>query len=75
MLVVAPADSAEVEYFGGVSEVVPTTERGAIEAALARLTADGDYAATLAQKGLQLIRRSHSRDALERVFLSRFREG
>ncbi len=75
VLVVAPADSAEVEYFGGVSEVVPTTERGAIEAALARLTADGDYAATLAQKGLQLIRRSHSRDALERVFLSRFREG
>ncbi len=73
VLLVTPPYSAEVEYFGGVTHAVMTTERGAIEAALGRLTADAAYTADLSRRGADLVEREHSLEALDRVFLRHFR--
>jgi glycosyltransferase involved in cell wall biosynthesis len=74
VLVISPPYSAEIDYFAGVTHVLQSVERGAVEAALARLTGEPEYREELTRRGLELVRKRHSPEALERVFLSRFRE-
>jgi glycosyltransferase involved in cell wall biosynthesis len=75
VLVVSPPYTAEIDYFGGVTHVVPTPDRAAFEAAVRKLVRDHDYAADLARRGQDLVRRRHSPEALDQAFLRHFRGG
>jgi hypothetical protein len=75
VLVVAPAYSAEVDYFGGVTHVVPSTDRETFAAAVRRLVEDTAYVEQLTADGQEFVRRRHGPQALEKVFLRHFRKG
>jgi hypothetical protein len=70
---VSPRYSAEVDYFGGATEVVDRLDRDALEAAVRRLTCDSAHADSLVRRGRELVEREHSMDSLERKFLCHFR--
>lgn len=74
VLVVAPDYTAEVDYFGGVTHVVPSVEREAFAGALRRLVQDTSYANALAAAGQEFVRQRHGPQALEQVFLRHFRK-
>jgi glycosyltransferase involved in cell wall biosynthesis len=74
VLVVAPAYAAQIDHFGSVCSVVESLDREAIVAAIRRLVFDQPYADDLKRRGLELVRRQHSRDTVGRQFLAHFRQ-
>jgi glycosyltransferase involved in cell wall biosynthesis len=73
VLVVSPDYAGEVDYFGGVTEVVNRLDQAAVVAAIRRIVDDREHAAALSSRGLELARRRHSESAIEEIFLSHFR--
>jgi glycosyltransferase involved in cell wall biosynthesis len=74
VLVVSPTYSSEVDYFGKVTCVVDKAEEEPIVAAIRRILNDREYTEKLRRDGLELVRRQHSLEALENIFLRHFRE-
>lgn len=72
VLLIAPPHAAQVESFGDVSAVVTRLDEGEVKAALRRLVDDREYADDLCDRGLARVKEHHSREALERGFLSHF---
>jgi glycosyltransferase involved in cell wall biosynthesis len=73
VLVVSPDYAGEVDYFGGVTEVVNRLDETAIVAALRRIVDDPAHADALSARGLELVRKRHSESAIDEIFLSHFR--
>jgi hypothetical protein len=73
-LVVSPTYSSEVDYFGDVTCVVDRPEEEPIIASIRRILNDEQYTEKLRRDGLELVQQRHSLEALERIFLSHFRE-
>jgi len=74
VLVVAPSDSGQVDYFGEASCTVDSLDEGRMREALERLVRDNEYREQLRQAGFALVEAQHGMGALERKFLSRFRK-
>jgi glycosyltransferase involved in cell wall biosynthesis len=74
VLVVSPTYSSEVDYFGDVTCMVDKAEEEPIVAAIRRILNDREYTEKLRRDGLELVRRQHSLEALENIFLRHFRE-
>lgn len=73
VLVISPPYSGEVDYFGDVTTVVDSLDETALVDALRRM-ADPDYAATMREKGLDLVRSRHSMQSIDPLFLDHFRQ-
>lgn len=73
-LIVSPPYAAEVEYFRDVACVVEAWDPEAILAALRRMTTDQEYRESLRRKGFELVDAHHGLEALEKKFLSNFRQ-
>jgi hypothetical protein len=72
VLVVAPRDSAEVEYFGDVAEVVTDPARGAMLAGLERAARGGEAVRERCARGVELVRQRHSMSSVFPQFLQHF---
>ena len=76
VLVISPAYSSQVDYFGDVTHVLSSLDHPQIEQAIRKLTCDIDYVEDLARRGLELVQRRHSMQAVHSLFLRHFeREG
>jgi hypothetical protein len=73
VLIVSPRYTAEVDYFGSVAEVVDRPDPAAIRGAVAKLVGGGPEVTDRVEKGLDLVRRRHSLEALEGIFLQHLR--
>lgn len=73
-IVVSPPYAAEVDYFGGVTCVVSTPGNAELVDAITCLATDPAYCDDLRQKGLELVKKRHTMEALQDIFLSYFRE-
>ena len=73
VLVVAPSDSGQVDYFGRASLVVDQPDTARFRTALESLFLDNEVRENLRESGFALVDEHHGMEALERKFLSRFR--
>jgi glycosyltransferase involved in cell wall biosynthesis len=72
VLVISPRYSAEADYFGRVTSLVDSLDPQRIVAAIDSLARDTESSRRLCEQGLEMVRRHHSLEALDRVFLSQF---
>lgn len=75
VLIVAPRESAEVDYFEEVAEVVSEPGRAAMLAGLERVARAGEAVRARSQRGVELVRRRHSLDSVFPLFLRHFVAG
>lgn len=73
-LVVGPEYSGEVDYFGDVTTVVPRLDRQAVTEAITRMVRATPEVVARVQAGERLVRKRHSLDAIEPLFLRHFRK-
>lgn len=72
-LVVAPPYSGEAKYFGGVTTYVDSPEEEAMRSGLTSAVDGSAGQGSRIAEGVALVRRRHSREALDAVFLRHFR--
>lgn len=74
VIIFGPRHSAQVDYFGHVTEVVDQRNRKSLERAFHRLVTDKSYTDALVEKGFTFALENHSSEVKEREFLQYFRE-